>query len=61
MLLNFQLQKDFYRLLMNLIFADLIMASIGIPFDICATFQHGWKMNKYVCNFCGFVHTLTGK
>lgn len=46
---------------MNLIFADLIMATVGIPFDIVATFQHGWKMGKYLCSFCGFVHTLTGK
>ena len=46
---------------MNLIFADLIMATLGIPFDIFATFQHGWKMGKYFCDVCGFIHTITGK
>ena len=57
----FQVMDDFTILLMNMIIAELIMASFGIPSNFVASIQHGWKMGKTVCEVSGFLLTLEGK
>ena len=44
-----------------MIFAELIMALIGIPINFVASIQHGWKMGETVCDVSGFLVTLEGK
>jgi hypothetical protein len=46
---------------MNLVFAETIIATFGIPVDTVASFQHGWKMGKVACLTTGFILTTTGK
>ena len=46
---------------MNLIFAELIMASFGVPVNFVASLQHGWKMGKLLCDVFGALLTLEGK
>ena len=46
---------------MNLIFAELIMASFGVPVNFVASLQHGWKMGKLLCDIFGSLLTLEGK
>ena len=46
---------------MNLIFAELIMASFGVPVNFLASLQHGWKMGKLLCDIFGSLLTLEGK
>ena len=57
----FQIRDDFTNLLMNMIFAELIMALVGIPINFVASIQHGWKMGETVCDVSGFLVTLEGK
>ena len=56
----FQLHNEFNRMLINLIFAELISCSYGIPIDITAALQHGWKLGKEMCNTTGAILTLSG-
>ena len=56
-----QLHNDFNRMLMNLIFAELINCSYGISLDITAAMQYGWKLGPTVCNTTGFLLTFCGK
>ena len=56
-----QLHNDFNRMLMNLIFAELINCSYGISLDITAAMQYGWKLGPTVCHTTGFLLTLCGK
>ena len=37
------------------------MMSLGLPLDIVASFQLGWKMGYLPCIMLGFIMTLTGK
>ena len=46
---------------MNMIFAELIMALVGIPINFIASIQRGWKMGETVCDASGFLVTLEGK
>ena len=46
---------------MNLMFADMIMSSYGIPININAALSYGWKMGKGMCYATGFILTLSGK
>ena len=46
---------------MNLIVAELLMASYGIPIDFVASLLHGWKLGKTMCNVTGFLLTLSGQ
>ena len=57
---NSKLHGEFNRLLMNMIFAELIMAFYGIPVDFTTSVLHGWKLGKGMCNATGFLLTLSG-
>ena len=57
----FQLHNDFHLLLMNLIFAEMIMALFGVPVNFAASLQKGWKMGQTVCEAFGFSITLESK
>ena len=57
---NFKLHGEFNRLLMNMIFAELIMAFYGIPVDFITSVLRGWKLGKGMCNATGFLLTLSG-
>ena len=57
----FQVLDDFTILLMNMIFAELIMVLFGVPVNFIASIQHGWKMGKTVCDVFGFLLTLEGE
>ena len=61
MYVEFQVWDDFTILLMNMIFAEMIMALVGIPINFIASIQRGWKMGKIVCDVSGFLVTLEGK
>ena len=61
MYVEFQVWDDFTILLMNMIFAEMIMALVGIPINFIASIQRGWKMGKTVCDVSGFLVTLEGK
>ena len=57
----FQVLDDFTILLMNMIFAELVMVLFGVPVNFIASIQHGWKMGKTVCDVFGFLLTLEGE
>ena len=59
--LHFQLHDEFNRVLMNLIFAEMINCTYGVSIDISAALQHGWKLGRTVCNTTGFLLTLSGE
>ena len=46
---------------MNLILAELVSSAYGIPIDITAALQNGWKLGKSVCTATGAILTLSGK
>ena len=48
-------------MMVNLIFAELISSAYGIPMDITAALQYGWKLGKGLCNATGVILTLSGK
>ena len=45
---------------MNLIFADMVISSYGIPVDINAALSYGWKMGRSMCYASGFILTVSG-
>lgn len=57
----FQVLDDFTILLMNMIFAELVMVLFGVPVNFIASIQYGWKMGKTVCDVFGFLLTLEGE
>ena len=57
----FQLRTDFNWLLMNLVVGELLVSMIGIPIDLVAAGQLGWKMGRGFCIFTGFILTFLGK
>ena len=59
--MSFQVLDDFTILLMNMIFAELVMVLFGVPVNFIASIQHGWKMGKTVCDVFGFLLTLEGE
>ena len=59
--MSFQVLDDFTILLMNMIFAELVMVLFGVPVNLIASIQHGWKMGKTVCDVFGFMLTLEGE
>ena len=59
--MSFQVLDDFTVLLMNMIFAELVMVLFGVPVNFIASIQHGWKMGKTVCDVFGFLLTLEGE
>ena len=58
---SLQLHDEFTTLLMNMIFAELIMALFGIPVNFTAAIQHGWKLGETLCHAHGFFLTLESK
>ena len=58
---SLQLHDDFTTLLMNMIFAELIMALFGVPVNFTAAIQHGWKLGETFCHAHGFLLTLESK
>ena len=48
-------------MLMNMIFAELIMALYGLPVDFASSLFHGWKLGKDMCYVTGFLVTMSGK
>ena len=59
--ISFQVLDDFTILLMNMIFAELVMVLFGVPVNFIASIQHGWKMGETVCDVFGFLLTLEGE
>jgi hypothetical protein len=43
------------------VFNELLIATIGLPFDFVAAFNRGWVLGWFECQFLGFTHTLTGR
>ena len=70
MLLNGLVLRHFWKrrknlqpynlLLVNLTCAELILASIGIPFDVMALLQNGWRFGKDICIVVGALATTSG-
>ena len=46
---------------MNLVLAEMIIASYGLPVDFTASYHYGWKMGKPLCLATGFILTTVGK
>lgn len=60
------IQTPYNNIILNLAFAEFLMASVGITHDIVALIQDGWKLGKLMCvstgalvTTCGFVSILT--
>ncbi len=45
---------------MNMIFAETLIASYGLPVDFTAAYYRGWKMGKDLCLATGFILTTAG-
>ena len=45
---------------MNLIVAELIISSFGIPVDTTAAYHRGWRFARPLCTATGFVLTFAG-
>ena len=52
--------QPYNLLLVNLTCAELILASIGIPFDVLALLQNGWRFGKDICIVVGTLVTTSG-
>ena len=60
MLYLLKLHNELNRMMVNLIFAELISSAYGIPMDITAALQYGWKLGRELCNATGVILTLSG-
>ena len=58
--LIFQIRTPFNYVLMNMVFAEFVIAAFGLPVDFMASFYHGWKMGQTLCHVTGFILTTTG-
>ena len=58
---QFQLQSEFNLLLINLIVVELLVSTLGLPFDGVAAYQQGWKMGDMACQVVGFTLTFLGR
>ena len=56
-----QVHDEFNRMVMNVVFVDLLICSYGIPVDIAASLSHGWKMGRTMCYASGFLLTAAGE
>ena len=45
---------------MNMIIAELAIASYGLPVDFTASLSYGWKLGKGLCQTTGFILTTVG-
>ena len=52
--------QPYNLLLVNLTCAELILASVGIPFDVLALLQNGWRFGKDICIVVGALVTTSG-
>jgi hypothetical protein len=57
----FKLRTPFNFVLLNMVVNEMLIASIGLPFDFTAAYNQGWVLGRIECQFVGFTHTLTGK
>ena len=48
-------------MLMNLVFAESIIAGYGIPVDFTASLLRGWKLGRGMCYTTGFLLTFSGE
>ena len=48
-------------LVLNLLVTELLVASVGVPVEVVAAAQLGWKLGKLNCIIFGFVLTVLGK
>ena len=55
-----QLWTEFNFLVVNLLVTELLVASIGIPIEVVAAAQLGWKLGKVNCIMFGFTLTFLG-
>ena len=53
-------QQPYNLMLVNLTCVELILALIGIPFDVLALLQNGWRLGKDVCIIAGTLVTTSG-
>ena len=58
--ISMQIRTPFNYILMNLVAADLMIASYGLPVDFLASYSHGWKHGKALCLTTGFILTTAG-
>ena len=47
-------------MLINLALAELVIASVGVTFDLSSLLNHGWSFGVNVCNGSGLVVTTSG-
>lgn len=45
---------------MNMVVAEMMIASYGLPVDFIATINYGWKLGKPMCMATGFILTTSG-
>ena len=46
---------------MNMVVAEMLIASYGLPVDFAATYTYGWKLGKEFCIATGFILTTSGQ
>ena len=57
---HFQIRTPYNYLLINLAVAELVIASVGVTFDLNSLLNHGWSFGVNVCNGSGLVVTTSG-
>ena len=57
---HFQIRTPYNYLLINLALAELVIASVGVTFDLNSLLNHGWSFGVNVCNGSGLVVTTSG-
>ena len=58
--MHFQIRTPFNYVLMNMVIAELGIASYGLPVDFVASINFGWKGGKELCQATGFLLTTFG-
>ena len=58
--MHFQIRTPFNYVLMNMVIAELGIASYGLPVDFVASINFGWKGGKTLCQATGFLLTTFG-
>ena len=57
---KFQIRTPYNYLLINLALAELVIASVGVTFDLNSLLNHGWSFGVNVCNVSGLIVTTSG-
>ena len=55
-----QIRTPYNYLLINLALAELVIASVGVTFDLNSLLNHGWSFGVNVCNVSGLIVTTSG-